>query len=312
MQSRIHTLLLGTAAVIVLASACLFTVDTTQQAIVLRMGQPVSVYTTPGLKAKLPWPVESVQYFDNRVLDVDPEPERVNLASEEGIAAKAVEDGGGEKAGRSGSIPVLVDTFARYRINDPLLFLQRLRGEVNAQARIENVMNSVTRDVLGKASLTQLLSSQRAVLMQQIRDRVNSDMKERGVEIVDVRISRADLTEQLRDSTVNRMITERREEATETRAKGQEKAQEIKSTAEKERTILLANATRDAENVRGEGDKQAIEVTTSAANQDRDFYAFVKTMFAYQTTLAKPETTLVLSSDNAFLRYLKSQNAAPR
>ncbi len=335
-QQTFANFLIGAAALAVIAASSLFTVDATQQAIVLRFGQPVSVYTTPGLKAKLPWPVETVQRFDSRILDVDPAPERVNLASEESPAAyrtrpaaktdtpppapdAAIKDtaakivpatDGDPRAG--GSIPIVVDTFARYRITSPLLFLQRLRGEANAQARIENVMNAVTRDVLGKASLSQLLSPQRTELMAQIRDRVNRDMKERGVEIVDVRIGRADLTEQLRDSTVNRMITERREEATENRARGQERAQEIKSTAEKERTILIANANRDAETLRGEGDRTAIEITTAAANQDRDFYAFVKTMFAYSNTLAKPETTLVLSPDNAFLRYFKSQNAAPR
>jgi modulator of FtsH protease HflC len=312
MDTKINTILLSTAAVFVLAAACLFTVDTTEQAIVLRVGQPVKVHSEAGLKIKLPWPIETVQYFDSRVLDVDPAPERVNLASEEGLAAKDIEDKGGAKAGRAGSIPIVVDTFARYRIVDPLMFLQRLRNEENAQTRIESVMNSVTRDVLGKASLTELLSTKRSALMLQIRNRVNADMKERGVEVVDVRIGRADLTEQLRDSTVNRMITERREEATEARAKGQEKAQEIKSTAEKDRTILLAKAKRDAETLRGEGDQKAIEITTAAANQNPDFYAFLKTMFAYQNTLASPETTLVLSPENGFLRYLKSQNADAR
>lgn len=307
-----NNLFLLAAAVVGLAAATLFTVDTTQQAIVLRFGQPVKVHAEPGLKAKLPWPIETVEYFDRRVLDVDPAPERVNLTSEEGQAARALEAEGGKKAGTSGSIPVIVDTFARYRIVDPLLFMQRLRTEMNAQARIEAMMNSVTRDVLGKATLTQLLSPKRAALMTQIRDRVNRDMKERGVEIIDVRIGRADLTDQLSESTVNRMITERREEATETRAKGQEKAQEIKSTAEKERTIILAEARRDAETTRGEGDRIAIETTTAAANQDRDFYTFMKTMFAYKNTLASPDTTLVLSPDSAFLRYIKSQNAAPQ
>lgn len=317
MQPSFNNIFLAGAALSALAVACLFTVDVTQQAIVLRFGQPVKVHKEAGLKAKLPWPIETVTYFDSRVLDVDPAPERVNLASEDGMLSAILDkDGNGSSKmtaeEKSGSIPIIVDTFARYRIVDPLLFLQRLRGEANAQARIENVMNAVTRDVLGKGSLAQLLSPKRAQLMSQIRDRVNHDMKERGVEIVDVRIGRADLTEQLRDSTVNRMITERREEATEARAKGQEKAQEIRSMAEKQRTILIAEAKRGAEALRGEGDREAIMTITAAANQDRDFFAFLKTMFAYQNTLANPDTALVLSPDNAFLRYFKSQNAAPR
>lgn len=311
MPPKFAPVLLIPAIAFVLAAASLFTVDVTEQAIVLRFGQPVKVHAQPGLKAKLPWPIETVQYFDARVLDVDPDPERVNLTSEDDLADKTL-TATGAKSGQAGSIPIVVDTFARYRIVDPLLFLQRLRNEDNAQMRIESVMNSVTRDVLAKASLTDILSSKRTELMLRIRDRVNAEMKERGVRIVDVRINRADLTEQLRDSTVNRMITERREEATEARAKGQEKAQEIKSTAEKERTILLAQAQKEAETIRGDGDQKAIEITTAAANQDPDFYAFLKTMFAYQDTLATPETTLVLSPDAGFLRYLKSQNADRR
>lgn len=306
MKLDINTIILAGAALAALGAASLFTVDVTQQAIVLRFGQPVKVHTSAGLKAKLPWPVETVQYFDGRVLDVDPAPERVNLRSEETKVTKALKEGDPDELRHAGSIPIIVDTFARWRIVDPLLFLQRLRGEANAQARIEAVMNAATRDVLGKATLTQLLSSQRAALMGQVRDRVNREMKERGVEIVDVRIGRADLTEQLSDSTVSRMMTERREEATETRAKGQEKAQEIKSTAEKERTIILAQAQRDAQAMRGAGDKEAINIITKAANEDPEFYAYVKTLFAYQNTLANPDTTLVLSPESDFLKYMKS------
>lgn len=306
MQPNFNNLFLLGAAVLGIAAASLFAVDMSQQAIVLRFGQPIKVHTEAGLKVKLPWPIETVQYFDSRVLDVDPAPERVNLRSEDAKMKKADKEGDPDVLSHAGSIPILVDTFARYRIVDPLLFLQRLKGEANAQARIEVVMNAVTRDVLGKATLTQLLSPQRATLMNQIRDRVNREMKERGVEVIDVRIGRADLTEQLVESTVSRMMTERREEATETRAKGQEKSKEIKSTAEKERTIILAQAQRDAEIKRGEGDKKAIEIITATANQDPEFYAYVKTLFAYQNTLASPDTTLVLSPDSDFLKYMKS------
>lgn len=298
--------LIAAVAAGVIAMTSFFTVNETQQAIVLRFGNPVKQELDAGLKMKMPWPIENVEFFDKRILDVDPPSERVNLASDDVMPAI---EGKEAKEVAGGSIPVIVDTFARYRIVNPVMFLQRLRSESNAQTRIESTMNAATRDVLGKASLSQLLSPQRAQLMGQIKDRVNRDMKERGVEIVDIRIGRADLTEQLRDSTVNRMITERREEATEARAKGQEKAQEIKSTADKQRTILLAEATRDSEILRGEGDKEAINTITAVANQDPDFYAFLKTMFAYQNTLASPDTTLVLSPDSAFLRYLKSQNA---
>jgi len=316
-MDQIQKIVFAVAVIIAVTGACMFTVDETQRAIVLRFGEPVKVHSDAGLKIKLPWPIETVVYFDKRILDVDPPAERVNLASDDRLPV--LESDTKEQAARktvlrdrAGSIPVIVDTFARYKIVDPLLFLQRMGTEINARSRIESVMNASTRDVLGKTTLSRLLSGERVKLMGQIRDRANAEMKDRGVEIVDIRIGRADLTEQLRDSTVNRMITERREEATEARAQGQEKAQEIKSTADKERTIILAEATRKAEALRGEGDKEAIQVTTLAANQDPDFYSFLKSMFAYRTTLASPDTTLILSPDAAFLRYLKSPKAAAR
>jgi len=323
--TRLHTFVFALVVAVLACGACLFTVDQTEQAIVLRFGNPIKVHSTPGLKIKMPWPIENVVYFDKRILDVDPPAERVHLASDEravilqapaattATTAKPVEQTRAQEFARNrertGSIPLIVDTFARYRIVDPLLFLQRMGTEINAQSRIESVMNAATRDVLGKATLSRLLSSGRVTLMNQIRDRVNAEMKDRGVAIVDIRIVRADLTEQLSDSTVNRMVTERREEATEARAQGQEKAQEIRSTADKERTIILAEANRKAEVLRGTGDKEALQTITAAANQDPDFYAFIKTMFAYRNTLASPDTNLVLSPDSAFLRYLKTQKA---
>lgn len=315
-MKNLNAIIFAFVVAILVCGACLFTVDQTQQAIVLRFGNPVKVHSEAGLKVKLPWPIESVAYFDRRILDVDPPAERVNLASDErdiilqtGTATQAAQLTARSRE-RAGSIPLIVDTFARYRIVDPLLFLQRMGTEINARSRIESVMNAATRDVLGRTTLTRLLSGERVKLMNAIRDRANVEMKDRGVEIVDIRIVRADLTEQLRDSTVSRMMTERREEATQARALGQQKAQEIRSTADKERTILLGEANRKAEAVRGAGDKQAIQVTTAAANQDPDFYAFIKTMFAYRTTLASPDTNLVLSPDSSFLRYMKDQTAA--
>lgn len=315
MTDRTHILLFALAVALFVSGACLFVVDETKQAIVLRFGNPVKVHTDAGLKVKLPWPIETVVYFDRRVLDVDPLPERVNLQSDvrSPILKTDSEKIVAEKSrvnARAGSIPVIVDTFARYRIVDPVLFLQRMGTEITARSRIESVMNAATRDALGKTTLSQLLSSQRVKLMTQIRDRVNAEMKDRGVAIVDIRIVRADLTEQLRDSTVSRMVTERREEATEARAEGQEKAQEIKATADKERTILLAEASRKAQGVRGTGEKEALQIITASANQDPDFYAFLKTMFAYRTTLASPDTTMILSPDSAFLKYLQSANPA--
>jgi membrane protease subunit HflC len=291
--------------IFILLSLCVFIVDEKETAIVLQFGQPKKIHTTAGLKIKLPFPIQNVTYYDKRILDVDPQPQRVNISSDqsnnpliadEKMDAKTIKEVSGE--------PIIVDTFARYRITDPLLFLQRLRTENFAKQQIENVMDSATRDILGSATLREILSPSRSALMVKIRDRANVEMKPRGVEIVDIRIVRADLTERLQTSTVNRMITERKELATKIRSQGQEKALEIKSTADKERTILLANAQKDAQIIRGEGDKIATETYNKAFNRDPEFYAFTRTMEAYKTSLSDDRTKLILSPDSDFLKYM--------
>jgi len=295
------------AVLLIGLSLSVFTVDERETAIVLQFGQPKQVYTEAGLKVKLPFPIQDVRYFDSRILEVDPAPRRVNISSdrnnpmvEDGaVDAQLIEEVSGE--------PIIVDTFARYKITDPLLFLQRLQTEARARQQIENVMDSATRDTLGSSTLREILSPARGNLMIRIRDRVNAEMKPRGVEIVDIRIVRADLTERLQTSTVNRMITERRELATKTRANGQEKALEIRSTADKERTVILAEADKQSQILRGQGDKEATEIYNKAYNRDPDFYAFTRSMEAYQNSLASSDTKMVLSPDAAFLRYLSQQ-----
>ena len=295
-------------AVVIGLSLSVFTVDERQTAIVLQFGQPKQVYTEAGLKVKLPWPIQDVRYFDSRILEVDPAPRRVNISSDrnnpmlddEAVDAQLIEEVSGE--------PIIVDTFARYKITDPLLFLQRLQTESRARQQIENVMDSATRDTLGSSTLREILSPTRGNLMVRIRDRVNAEMKPRGVEIVDIRIVRADLTERLQTSTVNRMITERKELATKTRANGQEKALEIRSTADKERTVILANAEKQAQILKGEGDKAATEIYNKAYNRDPDFYAFTRSMEAYKTSMGtEGQTKMILSPDAAFLRFLSEK-----
>lgn len=307
-QLKLPVIAFVIAALLIGAALCVFTVDEREKAIVLQFGQPKKVYQEAGLKFKLPWPIQEVRYFDGRITAVDPQPERVNISSDrnspllqEGeVDPKIIEQVSGE--------PIIVDTFARYRISDPLLFLQRLRTDAAAVRQIENVMDSATRNTLGNATLRQILSPERSRLMTEIAARVNAEMKPRGVEIVDIRIVRADLTDRLQSSTVNRMITERKELATQTRANGQEKALEIKSTADKERQIILANAQRDSQIIRGEGDEEATRIYSEAYNKDKDFYAFTRSMEAYQNTLAGNETQMVLSPDSAFLKYLGSKD----
>jgi len=296
------------AVILIGLSLSVFTVDERKTAIVLQFGQPKQVYTTAGLKVKLPFPIQNVRYFDKRILEVDPAPRRVNISSDsnspllkgDDVDVALIEEVSGE--------PIIVDTFARYKITDPLLFLKRLQTEARARQQIENVMDSATRDVLGGSTLREILSPARGDLMVRIRDRVNMEMEPRGVEIVDIRIVRADLTERLQTSTVNRMITERNEVATKTRSNGKEKALEITSTADKERTVLLANAQKTAQILKGEGDKAATEIYNKAYNRDAGFYAFTRSMEAYKKSMGtKGETKMILSPDAAFLRYLSDK-----
>lgn len=307
-QFKLPVIAFVLAAVLIIIGLSVFTVDERQKAIVLQFGQPKRVYQEAGLKFKLPWPIQNVRYFDSRVLEVDPQPERFTISSDrnspllkEGDIDQAIVD---EVSGE----PIIVDTFARYRITEPLLYLQRLGTEPKARSQIESVMETATRNVLGKANLREILSASRGRLMERIRDQANQQMEPRGIEIVDIRIVRADLTERLRTSTVNRMITERKELATQTRAKGQEKALEIKSTADKERSVILAEADRDAQIIRGEGDKEATEIYAKAYNKDKEFYAFTRSMEAYNNTLSDEGTAMILSPDTAFLRYLSEKN----
>jgi len=197
----------------------------------------------------------------------------------------------------------------RYKIVDPLQFLKTLRTIGAANSRLENILNDATRAELGKTSLQQLLSPSRTGVMRDISNRVNGNVKKDnlGIEIVDVRIVRADLTSELRTSTVRRMQSELKERATETRAKGEERALEIRSTAEKERTVIIANAERDAQKLRGQGDEEAIKIYADAFNKDKEFYAFIRSMEAYSNTLADPETQLILSPDSEFFRYFEDK-----
>ncbi|MEM7651387.1 MAG: protease modulator HflC [Pseudomonadota bacterium] len=302
------------------ASQIFFIVDQREQAIVLQLGQPVGDVKGPGIHTKIPV-IQNVQYFDRRILSVDPAPEQVVISSvdiakpsdatnedateEEKAEAEAAE------AARKSSIanvtgePIILDTFARYKITDPLQFLKTLRTVSAANSRIENILNDATRAELGKTSLQQLLSPARTFVMRDIQRRVNRAIQkdQLGIEIVDVRIVRADLTAELRTSTVRRMQSELKERATETRAKGEERALEIRSTAEKERTVIIAEAQRDSSILKGEGDKEAIRIYANAFNKDKEFYSFIRSMEDYKNTLADPETRLILSPDSNFFKH---------
>lgn len=275
---------LGGAAVAALAflgSNAFFTVNEARQALVLQFGQPVRVVQEPGLKFKLPF-VQNVVMMDRRVLDLDPPVEQVILADQKRLD---------------------VDAFARYRITDPLKFFQSVQSETAAEGRLNNIVNSSLRRVLGSATLLAVLSEERARIMTDIRNQVNGEAKRFGIEIVDVRIRRADLPEETSQAIFARMRSERVREASEARAQGQEQSQQIKSRADRERTVILAEAQRDAQIMRGEGDNQALSIIAGATGSDPQFYAFYRTLEAYRTSISSRDTTMVLSPKGEFFRY---------
>lgn len=328
---------------IILLSQAVFTVDQTEQAIVLQLGQPVGDLREPGLHFKVPL-VQDVRTFDRRILSVDPAPEQMVIASsltyrapdeeEETPApvetdASAAETVDGEDTapiettqapaaaepiivppiGNVSGEPIIVDSYVRYRINDPLQFMKSLGTIQRANTTVENIVDDATRAVLGGTTLKELLSEERTRVMAAINRQSIQRITEGklGIEIVDIRIVRADLGESLRDSTVRRMISEMNERATETRAFGEQLATEIRANADREKTVILANAERDAQIKRGEGDRTAIQTYAQAFNKDPEFYSFMRSMEAYKNTLADPETRMILSPDSDFFKYFQGQ-----
>ncbi len=274
--------LLGFAGLLLLAfPSAIFTVNETQQALVLQFGEVRQQITKPGLAFKIPL-MQEIRLFDKRILNVDPPSEEVLLSDQKRL---------------------VVDAFARYRIVDMLKFFQALKNEQIADSRLQNIINTNLRNVLGKAPLTDVLSEKRATLMAEIQQAVNHDAERFGIRVVNVRIVRADLPAQTSDAIYARMRSEREQEAKQARAEGAEKAQKITADADRERRVMLADAERQAQIKRGEGDKSAIMTYSAAFGRDPKFYAFYRSMEAYKNALSDPETTLVLTPENDFFRF---------
>ena len=259
-----------------------FVVLQTQQAIVFQFRDVVSVIDKPGLHFKIPL-VQSVTFFEKRVLAVDAPSQEIMLDEQK---------------------PLEVDAFARYRIINPLLFFQRLHDERMANDRLGSVLNAVLRGVFGKTTLADLLSPQRDDVMQKIRDQVNNEVKDFGIEIVDVRIKRTDLPQKTSSAVFGRMNSQRAQEATQIRATGQQQAAEITSDADRQATIILAEAQGQAEKLKGEGDNKALNIMAEAANRDPQFFAFWRSLTAYKNALKPENTTYVLSPDSEFFKYM--------
>ena len=264
----------------VLAFSALFTVNQAQQAIVLQFGEPRRVIKDPGLNWKLPF-IQNVVFFDKRVLELDPPPEQVLLSDQKRIN---------------------VNAFARYRILDPLIFFQAVRDEFRLRDRLGKTLNSGVRDVLALHPLTDLLSEKRGAIMNDIDERMKAAAGDFGIEIVDVRIGRTDLPEEISNNVYDRMRSERLQEANKDRAEGQEINLRIRAEADRERTVILADAERQSQILRGQGEGTARATKNRAFGQDADFYEFYRSLEAYETSFGEG-TSLVLSPDSDFFRF---------
>ena len=278
-----------------LAYGTVFTVYQTHQALVVRLGQPVRVINNPGLNFK--WPmIDNVIYIDKRILDLENPAQEVIASDQKRL---------------------VVDAFARYKIVDPLRFYQSLGTLLAANSQLGTLLNAGLRRVLGEASFTHVVRDERAQLMARIREGLDRDADTYGISVVDVRIRRADLPEQNSQAVYQRMQTERKREAEEFRAFGRQRAQEIKARADRDVTVIVAEATARAEQMRGEGDAERNRIFAEAFGRDPDFFAFYRSMQAYEAGLRANDTRMLLKPDSDFFRYFsdpqgKGNSAAPR
>jgi len=279
--------LLVLGLIVIVGGASVFTVHQTEQALVLRFGQPVgdrALVTKPGLHFKAPF-VENVVYFDNRILDLETPKQEVLAADNSRIE---------------------VDAFLRYRIVDSLRFYQSVRSIQGGNNQLGSVLNSAVRRVLGEATMMQLVREDRANLMHRIRDQVNAEAVKLGAQVIDVRIRRADLPRQISEQVFLRMQTERQREAAEFRAQGAEQKQRIESRADRDVTVLRAEAQRQADQIRGEGDGTRNKIFAEAFGKDPDFFAFYRSMQAYETAFKPGETRFLVSPRSDFFRYFST------
>ena len=266
--------------------SALFTVNQTKQALVLQFGEPKRIIQEPGLAIKLPF-IQDVEYYEKRVLSLIPQDaEEVILADQKRI---------------------LVDAYARYRISNPLLFYQSVRNEFGARTRLESIIDSSVRRVLGSETLASILTGMRNNINDNIKDEVEESVTSLGIEIIDVRLRRADYPESTSQNIFNRMKSEREREAKEFRATGEEEAQKIRADAEKTRTVIVAEAARKAQENRGRGDSEAIEIYANSFGKDADFFSFYRSMEAYRAAIGESETSMVLSPDSEFFRFFKNK-----
>lgn len=279
----------GVAAVVLALAAALaymsiFTVYQTQQALVVRLGDPRRIVTQPGLHFKVPL-VDNVITIDKRILDLENPAQEVIASDQKRL---------------------VVDAFARYKVVDPLRFYQTVSSIEGANSRLATLLNSALRRVLGETTMTNVVRDDRSQLMARVREQLDREASAFGINVIDVRIRRADLPEQNSQAVYQRMQTERQREAAEFRAQGSQKAQEIRARADRDVTVLIAEATSKGEQTRGEGDAERNSIFAEAFNKSPEFFTFYRSMQAYEAGMKPGDTRFLLRPDSEFFRYFGS------
>ena len=276
-----NAFIIGLALVIALASMSMFTVHITQSAVLLELQKPKEIITEPGLYFKIPF-MQKVKYFSKQLLDNDSPPAEVITRDKKNL---------------------LIDNFSLWRITNPLKFLETVRSVNGARARLDDIVYSELRVEIGTHDLHAAVTESRETIMDKITKEANQKADEYGIELVDVRIKRIDLPPEIANSIFNRMRTERERIAKEYRSEGNEESTKIRATTDKEKTILIAEAYKQEQTVRGKGDAKAIKIYADALQKDPKFYAFIRSMEAYKTSL-KNDTTILMTEDSDFLKFL--------
>jgi membrane protease subunit HflC len=283
-MNRTFAFLGGVVVVLViLLYTMFFTVQQTEIALVLQFGRPVRVVDHPGLQFKLPY--QNVVIYDRRILDFEPPAEDVIASDQKRL---------------------IIDTYARFKIINPLQFYQSVGTETAADQRLSSIISASLRRIIGNVELQAVISSQRANIMKDIRDDVNNEAKGFGIDVVDVRLRRADLPQENEDAIYARMKAERQREAAQYRAQGAQQAQQIRADADRQRIEIIADAQRQAQILRGEGDAQSITIYADAYGKDPAFFSFYRSLQAYRDALSGPGTTFLVSPDSEFFKYFET------
>jgi membrane protease subunit HflC len=280
-MNKLHLILLAGIAAIIIIAGSLFTVDQSQTGIVFQFGEAIRIIEKPGLNIKIPL-IQNVQFLDKRILNVSAEEQELTASDEK---------------------RVIVDAFAKYKIVNPLKFVQTVHNYAGANLRLNKTLESAMRTIIGKYPLSTLLTDQRASLMYQIRDLVSGETQSFGIELIDVRILKADLPKENSMAIHSRMQTERNKEAKQIRAEGAEESARIRARADKKNKVILAEAYMEAQKIKGLGDNESARIYNAAYSKDPEFYKFYRSLVAYKASLAKENTQFVLSPNAEFFKY---------